>query len=105
MKDCFKPLRIGHSSNNPIRTDIESALPGYEEWFKSFRKLRNDFKNGRGHGSSTNDGHIKVAIDLQRDNVSERCALIGLGDVLSALEMSAGLFRIMKRRAAAAMAK
>ena len=105
MKDCFTPIKDGLKSNNPIRADIVSALPGYEAWFKSFRDLRNDFKNGRGHGSSTSEGRIKVGIDLQRGNVSERRALIGLDDVTSALEMSAGLFRIMKQRAAVALAQ
>ncbi len=102
MKDCFKPQKGGRSSNNPIRTDIESALPKYEAWFKSFRELRNDLKRGRGHGSSTSDGRINVTIVLQRGNVSEQYALIGLDDVVLALEMSAGLFGIMKRHAAAA---
>ena len=105
MKDCFAPQKGGRTSNNPIRADIMSTLPEYEAWFKSFRELRNDFKRGRGHGSSTSGGRIKVAIDLQRGNVSERRALIGLDDVVSALEMSAGLFRIMKQRAAAATEK
>ncbi len=105
MKNCFAPQKNGRSSNNPIHADISSALPEYEAWFKSFRELRNDFKRGRGHGLSTSDGRIKVTIDLQRGNVSDRRALIGLDDVVSGLEMSAGLFRIMRRRAAAAMAK
>ncbi len=105
MKDCFTPQKGNRRSNNPIRADIASALPEYEAWFKSFRELRNDFKRGRGHGSSTRDGCIKVAIDIQRGNVSERRALIGLDDVVSALEMNAGLFRIMKQRAVVAMAK
>jgi hypothetical protein len=105
MKDCFAPKKEGRPSLNPVRADILESLPGYEAWFRWFRDLRNDFKRGRGHGSSTDGGRIRVGVDLQRGNVSDRRALIGLSDVATSLEMSAGLFGIMKRRAAAAMAR
>jgi hypothetical protein len=64
---------------------------------------RNSFKLGRGHGSAQEQERIKITIDLQRGNVSDRVASMGLDDVVLALEMSAGLFRLMKERTAAAL--
>jgi len=99
MKGCFAGSDSGKRSNNPIRSLIERDIPQYESWFKSFRALRNDFKMGRGHGLADQDGQIRIGIDLQQGSTSARVATIGLLEVIEGLEMSACLFRIMKKLA------
>lgn len=96
MNKCFKS-KSDRPSNNPIYLLIVRDIPNYETWFKHFRDIRNDFKEGRAHGLATLDGRILIHIDLQQGNVSERVATIGLHDVIEAAEMSAALFHLMKR--------
>ena len=92
MSKCFK----SKGDNNPILLRIKTEIALYELWFTRFRDLRNELKTGRGHGLTSSNGQIKVGLSLQRGSSVEGIALIGLPDIVEAIEMSTSLFKLMK---------
>ncbi len=103
MQDCLK-TKPSRPTNNPVAKLIAEHAPEYPAWFDRFRALRNQIKEGRGNGADTHGGRLRVAIDLQKHDVSERKALLGLPDITEAISMSCRLFDIMRIASRAALA-
>jgi hypothetical protein len=81
---------------------VDKEVPGYVEWFRRWRDLRNRVKEGVNFTSWDNwDGmrlHFATIIP-EGGGTRGGAEGIGLGEVVEALEMSASLHEAIKRRA------
>jgi hypothetical protein len=105
MVDAAREPRVPTNSVNPARAFLLRSVPGYLEWFGSWRDRRNRVKLGVNFGLVGPASQLGINfchVTADGGLVSELADVVRLPDVLKALEMSTRLSRQIKALAATA---